>query len=103
MARVYASNAGFRNPGMHGAMGLFGSQGRPGMKASPSLGSLSGNSLGIPEGAITRYGVGDDAPPAVVAPSTTSVVATGMTTQTKVLIGAGLFAAYWMFFKKKGR
>lgn len=99
MAR--ASNGGFRHPSMHGAMGLFGSQGRPGMTASSSLGSLGGNTLGIPDGAISRYGMGADEPaPTVAAPSVTAAAAP-MTTKTKLMIAAGLVGAYFMFFKNK--
>lgn len=72
---------------------MFGSQTRPG------LGSLSGSTLGDAP-------VPDTSEPTTSTPVPAPVVAVPvkppMTTGKKVAIGAGIFAAYWMFFRKKG-
>lgn len=83
MARVYSS------------MGLFGSQGRPGMRSSSSLGSLSGSSLGD---ATTPA---EPVPVATALPSVpTTVTMIPVTTKNTLLAAGALLAAWYVFFKK---
>lgn len=110
MARVYASDGGFRHPQLTGesgglfgsrarpGMGLFGSQARPGMRAgTTNLGSLGGSTLGdapIDDNTINA--------PVATAPAPAVPVPAPMTTKTKLMLAGGAVAVWWVFFRKKG-